>query len=152
MARVVGRLPTSQEERHLRHLILQPSAPDGLVVDDNQLADVLSRCAQLESVTLSGAPLTSDRSLVGLARNAPRLYGLDLTNCSRITDSGVLELVSQSPPLQWLTLAGVVQLTDSSISAIAKTFTRLVELDLSDLPLLTPFGAREIWTHLRCVF
>jgi F-box and leucine-rich repeat protein GRR1 len=62
-----------------------------------------------------------------------------------------LELTNKSLPLQWLILNGAKGLTDPSISAVAKTCSRLIELELCDLPLLTPVSVRDIWSYSRFV-
>jgi F-box and leucine-rich repeat protein GRR1 len=76
---------------------------------------------------------------------------LNLSNCVEVTDVGLLELTNKSLPLQWLILNGVKGLTDPSISAVAKTCSRLIELELCDLPLLTPVSVRDIWSYSRFV-
>ncbi|TEB35822.1 RNI-like protein [Coprinellus micaceus] len=146
MLRVSDRLPTEEERRRVRHLDIQ-TLHDSL--SDDHLADVILQCPLLESLVLSGAPETTDRTVVLLAQNATHLHGLNLSNCVEVTDVGILELTNKSLPLQWLFLNGVIGLTDPSISAIAKTCSRLVELELCDLPLLTPLAVRDIWSYSR---
>lgn len=150
MYRVSDRLPTEEEHRRIRHLVLQNSPPHTSFTDD-QVADVVNRCPQLESVVLAGVPETTDRTVVLLAQNAANLHGLDICHCTQVTDVGILELAKKSLPLQWLNLSGVLGLTDPSISAIAKTCPRLAELELCELPLLTPVSVRDIWSYSRFV-
>ncbi|KAF6762099.1 hypothetical protein DFP72DRAFT_877980 [Ephemerocybe angulata] len=147
MFRITDRLPTEEEHRRVRHLVLQ-NLPPGSFTDD-QLAEVAANCPQLETVVLSGAPETSNRTVVLLAQSATNLLGLDLSNCVEVTDVGVQELTNKSLPLHWLFLNGLKGLTDPSVSAVAKTFSRLVELELCDLPLLTPISVRDIWSYSR---
>lgn len=168
MIRIVDRLPTEEEYRPVRHLILQnpllPQLPspsededqesnDGdrvqRLITDDEVAAILTFCPHLETICLSGVPDTSDRTLVLLAANAINLQGLNIANCTHVTDVGVLELTTKSLPLNWLVLNGVVGLTDSSISAIAKTCSRLIELEICGLPLLTPVAVRDIWSFSR---
>jgi F-box and leucine-rich repeat protein GRR1 len=150
MIRIIDRLPTAEEYRRVQHLILlHPSEP---AITDNQLAEVLDACPHLESVVLSGVPDTTDRTIVLLAENALNLQGIDLTGCVQVTDVGVLELATQSPPLRWIRLNGVTGTTDPSVSAIAKSCSRLMELELCDLPLLTPLSVRDVWSFSRSVF
>jgi len=59
-----------------------------------------------------------------------------------------MEVVAKAPPLEWLQLSGVI-LTDASVSAIAKTFPKLVELELNDQPLITAVSVRDIWSYSR---
>jgi F-box and leucine-rich repeat protein GRR1 len=147
MIRIIDRLPTPEEYRRVQHLVLQhPSVPP---ISDNQLADVLDACPHLESIVLSGAPDTTDRTIVLLAEKAINLQGINLTGCAQVTDVGVLELATKSPPLQWIQLNGVTGITDPSVSAIAKTCSRLIELELCDLPLLTPLSVRDVWSFSR---
>ncbi|KAF8914187.1 hypothetical protein CPB84DRAFT_1811580 [Gymnopilus junonius] len=146
MIRVVDRLPAEEEYRRIRHLILQrPEIP----ITDEQLAQVLAFCPHLETVVLTGVPETTDRTIVTLAEKSINLVGLNLSGCSQITDVGVLEITNKSLPLQWIQLNGVIGLTDPSISAIAKTCSRLLECEVSDLPLLTPVAVRDIWSFSR---
>lgn len=148
MIRIIDRLPTEDEYRRVRHLILSSRLEQDLISDD-QVARVLDACPHLETIVLSGVPDTSDRTIVQLAANAINLQGIDITDCQLVTDIGVLELTSQSLPLQWIQLNGVVRLTDPSISAIAKSCSRLVELELSGIPLLSPLSVRDIWSFSR---
>ncbi|PFH51278.1 hypothetical protein AMATHDRAFT_59267 [Amanita thiersii Skay4041] len=149
MIRIIDRLPTEEEYRRVRHLILQKSGQEGNKITDDQVAGVFAACPQLETVILSGVPDTIDRTIILLARTAANLQGINLNGCTRITDVGVQELTAKSLPLQWIHLNGVVGLTDSSVSAIAKSCFRLIELELSDLPLITPLSIRDVWTHSR---
>lgn len=149
MVKVVDRLPTPEEYRRVRHLILQrPSEPP---ISDNQLAEVLDACPHLEIINLSGVLDTTDRTIVLLAEKAINLQGINLSGCVQITDVGILELATKSPPLQWIQLNGVTGITDPSVSAIAKTCSRLIELELCDLPLLTPLSVRDLWSFSRSV-
>jgi F-box and leucine-rich repeat protein GRR1 len=173
MIRIVDRLPTEEEYRRVRHLILQtpphpqPSAPaenqeesellqdipsPQTAITDDQVAAIIPLCPHLETVCLSGVPDTSDRTLVLLAANAINLQGLNIAGCTQVTDVGVLELTIKSLPLNWLVLSGVKGLTDPSISAIAKTCSRLMELEICDLPLITPVVVRDIWSFSRWVY
>ncbi|KAG6911241.1 hypothetical protein DXG01_003108 [Tephrocybe rancida] len=147
MIKVVDRLPTEEEYRRVKHLVLsKPSHPPIL---DDLLAESLSACPHLETVVLSGVPDVTDRTIVVLAGNALNLQGVDFSGCEEVTDIGVLELTAKSLPLQWIQLNGVTGITDPSVSAIAKTCSRLVELELCDLPLLTPLSVRDVWSFSR---
>ena len=173
MIKIVDRLPTEEEYRRVRHLILQtpslllsppkdedqqaddlgearPPAAHRLITDD-EVAAILPSCPNLETLCLGGIPDTSDRTLVLLAANAVNIQGLNIANCTHVTDVGVLELTTKSLPLTWLVLNGIAGLTDPSISAIAKTCSRLVELEICNLPLLTPVALRDIWSFSRYV-
>jgi F-box and leucine-rich repeat protein GRR1 len=149
MIRIVDRLPTENEYRRVRHLALRHTQDDQEPITDDQLYAVLVACPHLETIVLSGIPDTSDRTIVALAESAPDLQGINLTGCTHVTDIGVLELTAKSLPLQWIYLNGVVGLTDPAISAIAKSCSRLVELDLSGLPLLSPLSVRDLWSYSR---
>lgn len=146
MMKLIDRLPAEDEYRRVQHLLLQQVQDD---ISDEKLADILPLCPHLETVVLTGIPDTTDRTIVILANQAVNLVGLNLSGCTQITDIGVLEITNKSLPLQWLQLNGVVGLTDPSISAVAKTCSRLVELEISDLPLLTPLAVRDIWSFSR---
>lgn len=149
MMKITNRLPTEDEYRRARHLLLRhPQEP---AATDAQLVEVLAASPHLETVVFTGVPDASDRALATLAENAVNLFGLDISGCAQITDAGVLEVTNKSLPLQWLQLNGVVGLTDASISAIAKTCSRLIELEICDLPLLTPVAVRDIWSFSRQV-
>ncbi|KAG6831395.1 hypothetical protein H0H92_010997 [Tricholoma furcatifolium] len=147
MIKVVDRLPTGEEYRRVKHLVIQkPSSPP---ITDDELAAALEECPHLESIVLSGLRDTSDRTVVLLAGKALNLQGVDFSGCDQITDLGVLELTAKSLPLQWMQLNGVTGLTDPAVSAIAKTCSRLVELEVCDLPLLTPLSVRDVWSFSR---
>jgi F-box and leucine-rich repeat protein GRR1 len=146
MINITDRLPTEEEYRRVRHLRLQKTREP---ISDEELSKVLAGCPHLETVVLTGAPDTTDRSVAMLAAKSVNLLGLNLTGCRQITDVGVLEITNKSLPLQWLQLNGVVGLTDPSISAIAKTCSRLMELEICDLPLLTPVAVMDIWSFSR---
>jgi len=88
-------------------------------------------------------------TIVELASSAHILQGIDLTGCKQVTDVGILELTAKSLPLEWIHLNGVVGITDPSVSAIAKSCSRLVELELCDLPLLTAVPVRDLWSFSR---
>jgi F-box and leucine-rich repeat protein GRR1 len=148
MIRIIDRLPTAEEYRRVRHLILQRPSEEVPITDD-QLATVLDMCPHLETAILSAVPDTTDRTVVLLAERAINLQGINLTGCTEVTDVGVLELTTKSLPLHWIQLNGVTGITDPSVSAIAKTCSRLVELELCDLPLLTPVSVRDVWSFSR---
>ncbi|KAH7914401.1 hypothetical protein BJ138DRAFT_1000161 [Hygrophoropsis aurantiaca] len=146
MRRIIDRLPATESERRcVRHLVIRKQSPH---VRDELVGYELPFCHQLESVVLTGVPDTSDKTIVRLANDSPTLQGLDLTGCRYVSDVGIMELVAKSPPLQWLQLSSVL-LTDPAVSAIAKTFSRLVELELCDEPLLTAVSVRDIWSFSR---
>ncbi|KAH7887608.1 hypothetical protein F5I97DRAFT_1804868 [Phlebopus sp. FC_14] len=146
MKRIINRLPATESERRMvRHLVIRDPTCG---VKDEWVTPEMTFCRNLESVVLSGVPDTSDRTIVRLARDNQNIQGLDLTGCKYVSDVSILELVSKSPPLQWLQLNGVV-LTDPTVSAIAKTFSKLVELELCDEPLLTAVSVRDIWSYSR---
>ncbi|KAJ7498754.1 hypothetical protein FB451DRAFT_1202914 [Mycena latifolia] len=149
MMKIVDRLPTTDEYRRVRHLILQQTQPETVPITDDELAAVFAECPHLETVVLSAAPATTDRTIVLLAANAINLQGIDLSGCQQVTDVGIFELAAKSLPLQWIQLNGVVGLTDPSITALAKTCSRLVELELCDLPLLSALSVRDIFTFSR---
>ena len=151
MIKVIDRLPTEREYRRVRHLLLQKQPSGELNITDEQLTRVVAACPHLESAVFTGVPDTTDRTVVSLAENAINLQGLDLSGCIQVTDVGILEITNKSPPLHWVQLNRVVGLTDPSISAIAKTCSRLVELEVSGLPLLTPLAVRDIWSFSRSV-
>lgn len=146
MKRIVNRLPQTESERRIvRHLVIRD--PD-CGVRDEWVAPEMIFCRHLESVVLSGVPDTSDKTIVHLARENSNIQGLDLTGCKYVTDVSIMEVVAKTPPLQWLQLSGVV-LTDASVSAIAKTFPKLVELELNDQPLITAVSVRDVWSYSR---
>ncbi|KIJ70112.1 hypothetical protein HYDPIDRAFT_78880 [Hydnomerulius pinastri MD-312] len=146
MQRIINRLPDTESERRMvKHLVIRDPSSG---VKDEWVTPEMTFCRNLESVVLSGVPDTSDKTIVRLARDNQNIQGLDLSGCKYVSDVSILELVSQSPPLQWLQLSGVV-LTDPTVSAIAKTFSKLVELELCDEPLLTAVSVRDIWSYSR---
>lgn len=147
MIKVLDRLPNPDEYRRVRHLILQNT--QSLDILDDELTQALRACPHIETAILSGVPQLTDKSVVALAENAINLQELDLTGCSEVTDVALLEVTNKSLPLQSIRLNGAVALTDSSISAIAKTCPRLIELELGDLPSLTPLALRDVWSFSR---
>lgn len=147
MITITNRLPSEDEYRRVRHLIIQPKGEPSIT--DDQLAGLIPHCPHLETIDVSGIQDTTDRTIVLLAEIAINLQGINLTGCSQVTDVGILEVTNKSLPLQWFLLNGVVGLTDPSVSAIAKTCSRLVELELCELPLLTPLAVRDIWIFSR---
>ncbi|KAF8826904.1 hypothetical protein HHX47_DHR5001098 [Lentinula edodes] len=144
MISVTNRLPAADEHRRVRHLTLHK--PFASTVSDEDLARIFSSAPHLETVVLSGIPDITDRTIVLLAENANNLQSIDLTGCQQISDVAVLELTTKSLPLQCIKLNAVVGLTDPSISAIAKSSPRLLELELSGLPLLSPLSVRDVWS------
>ena len=145
--RIIDRLPTSRGEcRRARHLVLQQPDPS---ITDAAVANILPGCPHLHSIDLSGIPDTTDRTIVQLAWSAISLQGIDLTGCKQVTDVGILELTAKSLPLEWIHLNGVAGITDPSVCAIAKSCSRLVELELCDLPLLTAVPVRDLWLFSR---
>lgn len=149
MIKIIDRLPKEEEYRRVRHLLLQKQPSEGPNITDEQLARVVAACPHLETAVFTGVPDTTDKTVVSLAENAINLQGLDLSGCNQVTDVGIIEITNKSPPLQWVQLNRVVGLTDPSIIAIAKTCSRLVELEISGLPLLTPLAVRDIWSFSR---
>ncbi|KAF9057952.1 hypothetical protein BJ165DRAFT_1334607 [Panaeolus papilionaceus] len=146
MIKITDRLPTEEEHRRVRHLVLHHPKQR---ISDVELSKVLPACPHLETAVLTGVQSVSDETLTILADVGINLQGLDISGCKTVTDVGVLEITTKAPPLQWIILNGVEALTDSSISAIAKTCSRLVELEISDLPQLTPVAVRDVWSFSR---
>ncbi|KAJ7765037.1 hypothetical protein DFH07DRAFT_811215 [Mycena maculata] len=144
MVKIIDRLPTQEEYRRVRHLVLQQLES---TVTDDELATVLAECPHLETVVLSAVPATTDRTIVLLAETAINLEGIDLSGCA-VTNIAVFELAAKLP-LQWIQLNGLVGLTDPCITALVKTCSRLVELELTDLPLLSAISVRDIFTYSR---
>ena len=147
--KVIDRLPKEEEYHRVRHLLLQKQPLEEPKITDEQLARIVAACPHLETVVFTGVPDTTDRTVVSLAENAINLQGLDLSGCTQVTDVGIIEITNKSPPLRWIQLNRVVGLTDPSITAIAKTCSRLVELEVCGLPLLTPLAVRDIWSFSR---
>ena len=144
--RIIDRLPTNRREcQRVRHLVLQNPDP---IITDEAVARILPDCPHLRSIVLSGVE-TTDRTIVELASRVISLQGIDLTGCNQVTDVGILELTTKSLPLEWIQLNGVVGITDPSVCAIAKSCSRLVELELCDLPLLTAVPVRDLWSFSR---
>lgn len=148
LERLIDRLPVTRGEcRRVKHLVIEQN-PDDLITDE-EIAKIIPSCPNLHSIVLSGIPDISDRTIVELASNAVNLQGINLTGCSQVTDVGVLELTAKSLPMEWIQLNGVVGITDPSVCAIAKSCSRLVELELCDLPLLTAVSVRDLWSYSR---
>lgn len=148
LERLIDRLPATRGEcRRIRHLVIEQN-PDDLITDE-EVAKIIPSCPNLHSIILTGVPDISDRTIVELASSAVNLQGINLTGCSQVTDVGVLELTTKSLPMEWIQLNGVVGITDPSICAIARSCSRLVEVELCDLPLLTAVSIRDIWSYSR---
>ncbi|KXN89581.1 SCF E3 ubiquitin ligase complex F-box protein grrA [Leucoagaricus sp. SymC.cos] len=143
MIKVLDRLPEPDEYRRVRHFILQHSK--SIEIPDEELTAVFKACPHIETAVLFGVPQLTNAALVTLATNAVNLQELDITGCTEVTDAGMLEVTNKSLPLRSIRLNGAAALTDSSISAIAKTCSRLVELELGDLPGLSPLALRDVW-------
>lgn len=144
MISVHNRLPDFNEFRRVRSLELA----DASGVSDEQLAQVLRYCPHVERVDLSGVSDLSDRTVVLLASNATNLREVNISGSQFVTDVGVLELLNKSLPLQCARLNGV-GLTDPCVSAIAKSCSRLIELELCHIPLLSPLSVRDVWSFSR---
>ncbi|TCD67495.1 hypothetical protein EIP91_012300, partial [Steccherinum ochraceum] len=146
--RFINMLPVTDETCHrVQHLELQSHKNHNVTDDD--LADILPDCPNLETVILSGVPDLSDRSLVLLASNATALKHVDLSGCKHITSVGITALDSHASSLEVLRLNHVPLLTDPAISAIALSLSHLVELELSDSILLTAISIRDIWSYAK---
>ncbi|KAJ7228500.1 hypothetical protein GGX14DRAFT_413458 [Mycena pura] len=150
MMTIESRLPTQDEYRRVRHLVLQELEQGTAPISDDDLATVFTECPHLETVVVSAAgSAATDRSIVLLADNAINLQRIDLSGCHNVTDVAIFELAAKSLPLQWIQLNGVVGLTDPSITALAKTCSRLSVLELCDLPLLSALSVRDVFTFSR---
>lgn len=148
LERIIDRLPATRgESRRVKHLVIEQN-PDNQITDE-AIVQIIPSCPNLNSIVLSGIPDISDRTIVKLASSALNLQGINLTGCSQVTDVGILELTAKSLPLEWIQLNGVVGITDPSVCAIAKSCSRLVEVELCDLPLLTAVSVRDLWSYSR---
>ena len=147
MKHIVNRLPKDMEERCLARGIVIEDPASG-ITDEEIFIEILS-CRNLKSLVLTGVPNVSDRTIIELARLVPELQGLNVNGCKFVSDVSVLELVARAPPLQYLYVGGGVVLTDPVVCAIARTFSKLVELDLSDGPLVSPVSVRDVWAYSR---
>ncbi|TRM67643.1 hypothetical protein BD626DRAFT_554717 [Schizophyllum amplum] len=145
MIKVVDRLPYDGEHRCVKHLVLQASGCAG----DDELADALHECPHLETLVVSGVQDLTDRTVVRAAAACPSLQGVNLSGCASLSDVAVLELAAKGLPLQWIHLNGVAGLTDPSVSAVARSCSRLLELELCDLPLVSALSLRDVWMFSR---
>lgn len=149
MITVADRLPTPGEYRRVRHLDLVRPV---IGITEENLAQVLQACPHLETVVLGGVPrAVSDRILTILADTAINLLGLDIYGCKAVTDAGLMACMNKSLPLQWVRVNGAARLTDAAVEAVAKTCSRLIELELCDLLALTSTAVRDIWMFSRYV-
>ncbi|KAI0693734.1 RNI-like protein [Cytidiella melzeri] len=139
-------LPTTEDSCEAAETLEFHASVRGSFTDDDNLARILPYCPNLHTVNLTGIHDLSDRSLVTLAHTTTHLRYIDISGCQQITDVGVLELASQANRLEVVKLNGIQGLTDPSISALVRSLPRLVELDAADLPLLTSYSVRDIWT------
>ena len=147
MIEITDRLPLQEEYRRVRHLIIQHTSNPPIT--DDELSAALDACRNLESAVFSGIPEVTDKSIVVLSERATNLQSINLTGCDQITDVSVLELTSKSLPLQSIQLNGVTGITDPAISAIAKACSRLIDLELCNLPLVSPLSVRDVWSYSR---
>ncbi|KIM68850.1 hypothetical protein SCLCIDRAFT_13584 [Scleroderma citrinum Foug A] len=147
MKHIINRLPKDMEERCFARGIIIEDKTTG-ITDEDIYTEILS-CRNLKSLVVTGVPDMSDRTIVELARMIPGLQGLNVNGCKFVSDVSILELVAKAPPLEYLYVGGGVVLTDPVVCAIAKTFLKLLELDLSDGPLVSPVSVRDVWTFSR---
>ena len=131
----------------VRHLEFQPHRYHNVTDDD--LADVLPDCPNLETVILTGITDLSDRSLVLLSSHSMALRHVDFSGCRQITAVGITALDSHARSLEVLKLNHVPLLTDPAISAIVLSLSHLQELELCESPLLTAVSVRDIWTYAK---
>lgn len=141
----VDSLPATEEECEVAEVLeIYPSGHHNIT--DDTLSRILPYCHNLRTAKLTGVLDLSDRSLVSLAQATVDLRYIDISGCKQLTDVGVLELASQANHLEVVKLNSVSSLTDPSISTLVRSLPRLVELDAADLPLVTSYSVRDIWT------
>lgn len=100
------------------------------------IQSLLPSWPDLLTVDLSGVTCMDDPTLSLLARSCPQLQCLYLAHCDKLGEDAVLDLIISCPWLRRLKLSGCTKLTDSIPALLLSLQSRLIELDLSDLPLL----------------
>ncbi|KAJ3490741.1 hypothetical protein NLI96_g1214 [Meripilus lineatus] len=118
-------------------------------ITDDDLAEIIPDCPNLETTLLSGIPDLSDRTLVSLSHSSHDLRCIDISGCGQVTNVGIWELASHASHLEVIRLNSITILTDPSVSAIARSLPHLRELELCRLPLITASSVRDIWTCAR---
>ncbi|KAH8094915.1 hypothetical protein BXZ70DRAFT_344105 [Cristinia sonorae] len=146
--RFINMLPVTDQTCYLvKHLELQPH--QGHNVTDDDIAEILPDCPNIETIILTGVPDLSDRSLVLLATHATALKYVDVSGCRHITDVGVAALHSHARSLKSVRLNHVPLITDPAISDLALSLSHLEEFELCDSSLITAVSVRDIWTFAK---
>lgn len=149
-----NKLPQTAEEcQHLESVVFDPGlehrTPDGEVITDDDLANVIPYCSHLREADFRGIRDLSDRTLILLGEHTDDLKVVDVSRSQYIGTLGVSELAARATKLQVLRLASVWTITDPVVTVVVRTLGHLIELDLSDLPLVTSHSVREVWTFCR---
>ena len=151
MMKLLNRLPhTAEDYQDLEVISFDPRIEHG--TSDDELDKVLPDCFDIKEAYLSGIHDLSDRTLIHLGEYTDELRVLDVSGCQYIGPLGIRELAARATKLQVLRVESVWTMTDPVITNVVRTLGHLTELDLSDLPLITPHSVREIWTFSKQLY
>lgn len=117
---------TDQDLRNLDSKLLKLSLRDCLLITDEGVASIFTRCPHLEELHLQGITDLTDRALAAAHSS---LRNLDISDADEITDAGI-EHLARSPHLSVLSLNGQ-RLTDRGIETLARHCQQLTRFKLS---------------------
>jgi hypothetical protein len=96
----------------------------------NDLAQVISRCPQLQHLNLRGCTDVGDEGVTAVGAGCPQLQHLDLAGCVGVGDEGVKAVGAGCRQLQHLYLAYCTDVGDEGVKAVGAGCPQLQNLDL----------------------
>ena len=105
---------------------------------------IVTRCPNLETITMAGLKDITDDIAVAIAHHCPNIQQISFRNCN-LTDAGVCEIAIHCPQLQMIALAGIHILTDKCVLVLAENCPYISEVYLSGCAKIT----KQATTYLK---
>ena len=127
-----------------------PSSTSFLPTDED-LVPLIRTCPILQTIDIDCASQLTERLLIALGSNCPRLTSVKLAGHSAatapalITDEGIASLATGCPKLDTLDVGACMELTDQGILSLAEHCKRLSSFSLEGNDKITDVGMRALF-------
>ncbi|KAF2455744.1 hypothetical protein BDY21DRAFT_372897 [Lineolata rhizophorae] len=121
-------------------------------LSDLSLTQMITGNRFLLALDVTGLESITDKTMLAVADNCPRLQGLNVTNCKKVSDDSLEAVAKNCRHVKRLKFNGCTQLTDKSILTFATTCPHILEIDLHDCRLLEDESVTALLSlgrHLR---
>ena len=111
-------------------------------ISDDGIIELTTNCNKLQSLYIAGSSLT-DKGLIRVAKNLPRLQTLNISECVNVTDVGIIELGQNCKELESLFVGGC-DISDQGVIELLKLCSSLLTLNINGCNNITDSGIAEL--------